>query len=288
MIEKAIFITNIKNFRYLAPKYSRIYFGHEFCEKLIPTAYELKKVITYCGKNKLGFSLVTPYVTNLGLGNLEKLFFWLQDNMIKCEVVINDYGVLDLISEKYPNLLPVMGRLLTKQKRDPRILRLIKSEPGKRKFYKMNNQHFIVLSKKAPDALVSYFKEANINIPIIRSFLNRYRARRAEIDNLLQGIKLKIPKRDLSVSLYVPYGYIATTRLCSANPFRHPRSFSCRISSCQKECKKYSLKLRSKHIPQVIYKKGNTLFYRNQSVPPQKELLKLGIDRVVYQPEIPI
>lgn len=288
MIEKAIFITNIINLKYVTSKYNRLYFGNEFCEKLSPHLNELKQVIRYCDKNKLNFSLVTPYVTNTGLENLEKLFLWLQNNKINCEVIINDYGVLNLINEKYQILLPVLGRLLTKQKRDPRILRLIESEPKKCNLFKNNNVYYIILPKKIPAALISYFKETNINVPIIQSFLSRCRIKRVEIDNLLQGINLGIPKNSLSVSLYVPYGYITTTRLCSANPFRNAKRFSCRISFCRKECGGYILELRSQYMPIIIYKKGNTMFFKNKKVLIQKELTEKGINRLVYQPEIPI
>jgi hypothetical protein len=227
-------------------------------------------------------------VTNPGVESLEKLFTWLRDNKINCEVIINDYGVLDLLNEKYRALLPVFGRLLTKQKRDPRILRLRKTKPEKNKFFKNKDGYYVILSKKAPDSVISYYKETNINVPIIRSFLKSYRMKRAEIDNLLQGIRLEIPKSDLSVSLYIPYGYITTTRLCSANPFRNIKSFSCKISFCRKECKKYDVRLKGKYVPKVIYKKGNTMFFKNKKVPAQKELSRIGIDRIVYQPEIPI
>lgn len=285
IIEKALFVNRIENLKYMTPRYNRLYFGNEFCEKLIHQTKELEKVVTYCNKKKLGFSLVTPFVTNSGLAILEKLFSWLRDNKISCEVIINDYGVLDLISEKYQFLLPVLGRLLTKQKRDPRILNLIKKEPENRVFLR-DNEYSIILARKTPDALISHFKEANINVPIIQNFLRRNRINRVEIDNLLQGMNLKVPKEDFCASLYVPYGYITTTRLCSANLFRKAKRFSCSISHCVKECRIYTLRLRNKYLP-LLYKKGNTIFFKNPTMLMQSELLEKGINRIVYQPEIP-
>jgi len=286
MMEKALFITAVKNLKNITPRYNRVYFGNEFCEKLIPQLDKLKEIVAHCSKKNLGFSLVTPYVTNSGLEKLEKLFLWLKSNKINCEVIINDYGVLDLINEKYHILSPVLGRLLTKQKRDPRILNLIKRKSEKYRFFKKDNEYNVILEKKIPDALISYFKETNINVPVVQNFLRDYRIARVEIDNLLQGMNLRIPKRDFCISLYVPYGYITTTRRCSANPFRNEKRFFCRISHCRKECKIYSLKLRNKYLP-LTYKKGNTIFFKNNRIPSQKELIGKGINRVVYQPEIP-
>jgi hypothetical protein len=286
-IEKALFITTIKNLKSITPTYNRLYFGNEFCEKLIPTPNELEEIVMHCDKNKLSFSLVTPYVTNSGLGKLEKLFRWLRKNKTNCEVIINDYGVLDLINEKHRVLRPVLGRLLTKQKRDPRILNLIKREPKAHVFFKRDDQYSLILAKKIPNTLVSYFKETNINVPVIQNFLKKCRVGRIEIDNLLQGINLRIPKKDFCASLYIPYGYITTTRLCSANPFRVAKKFFCKISHCKKECKLYTLKLRNKYLP-VTYKKGNTVFFKNSKIPSVKELIEKGINRIVYQPEIPL
>ncbi|MFC1631666.1 hypothetical protein ACFL2I_03835 [Candidatus Omnitrophota bacterium] len=288
MIEKTIFITKISNLKFVNSRYKRLYFGNEFCEKLIPQLNELKKAIRYCERNKLKFSLVTPYVTNRGIDNLDKLFLWLQNNKMNCEIIINDYGVLDLINEEYQTLQPVLGRLLTKQKRDPRITNLTEVKPRKHKFFKMDGEYFIVLAKKAPDALASFFKDSNVNVPIIQSFVRSYGIARVEIDNLLQGINLRIPRDSLSVSLYVPYGYITTTRLCTADPFRNIEKFSCRISSCGKQCQRYIIELRNKDMPKRIYKKGNTLFFKNRKVSSHRELIKIGINRLVYQPEIPV
>lgn len=288
MIEKAIFIADISNLKLVTSKYKRLYFGSEFCERLIPRLNELRKIVSYCDRNKLSFSLVTPYVTRRGIENLEKLFLWLRNNKINCEIIINDYGILDLINEEYHTLQPVLGRLLTKQKRDPRIMDLMQAKPQRTTFFKKRNEYVFVFPQKSPDTLLSFFKEANINVPIIRNFLKSYRIARVEIDNLLQGINLRIPKHSLSVSLYVPYGYITTTRLCSANPFRAKKRFFCGISFCKKECKKYILELRNKNMPAIIYQKGNTLFFENRKVPGKRELVRKRIDRLVYQPEISI
>ena len=117
-MERVLFISRAENLKYAGQEYGRIYFGNEFCEKLIPAVAEVEKVRDYCKKNKTGFSLVTPYVTDAGMAKLDKLFSFLLGNGESCEVIVNDYGVLSLINEEYPVLRPVLGRLLTKQKRD--------------------------------------------------------------------------------------------------------------------------------------------------------------------------
>jgi hypothetical protein len=287
MIEKAVFISKIEDLKYVTRGSSRLYFGNEFCERRLPKLAELKKAAGYCRKHKLLFSLVTPYLTDIGLKKLIKLFDWLKNTRPRTEVIINDYGLLNLLHQRYPKLTPVLGRLLTKQKRDPRIASLINAQPEKHTFFKRGDEYFIVFSKKIPQELSGYFREANINVPVIRSFLKKYRIDRAEVDNLLQGIKLNIPKKGLSVSLYLPYGYITTTRLCSADPMRKEKKFFCRISSCENSCLRYTEELKNKFMP-TLYKKGNTIFFKNDRIPSAKELIAAGINRIVYQPQIPL
>lgn len=287
-MEEAIFISRTQNLKYVTLRYKRLYFGNEFCERLIPELNELKRVIRFCDKNRLDFSLVTPYLTNRGLAVIEELFIWLQSNKISCEVIVNDYGLLDLLNEKYRTLQPVLGRLLSKQKRDPRIARLAGPIAQKKIFYKFGDEYYFVLPKRIPPALVLHYKKAMINTPIIQDFLMAQRVKRVELDNLLQGINPDLPKGKLSASLYLPYGYITTTRLCSANPFRKEKRFFSRILSCKKECQDYTLKLKNPSLPRLIYKKGNTLFFKNAKRPALQWLKERGIDRLVYQPEIPV
>ena len=288
-MEKVLFISRTKNLKYAGQEYGRIYFGNEFCERLIPAVAEVEKVRDYCKKHKTGFSLVTPYVTDAGMAKLDKLFSFLLGNGESCEVIVNDYGVLSLINEEYPGLRPVLGRLLTKQKRDPRIAGLISGAGRPRVVLRRASSGYdIIFSRRVPAGLAAYFKETNINIAAIRAFLAGYRIRRAEVDNLLQGMNIRIPKGSFQVSLYFPFAYITTTRLCSADPFREAKKFTCAISSCSKKCLQYSVKLKNKNIPGLIYKKGNTLFFRNDILPRERDLAAQGIDRLVYQPEIPI
>ena len=73
--------------------------------------------------------------------------------------------------------------------------------------------------------------------PIIRQFLIRNGVRRVELDNLLQGIALDFSNSGMSASLYIPYAYITTTRLCLANSCDvEGREEEIDLSPCKKEC----------------------------------------------------
>jgi|YelNatPaOPRAMG01_1025707.scaffolds.fasta_scaffold04140_8 hypothetical protein len=266
-MEKAIYITKLCELPQEKENndFSRIYFGNEFCERLLPTSEELRAVIDFATERKMEFTLVTPYVTNKGLERLEKLLSLLAKET-SAEVVFNDYGVLRLLLRKFGGLEPVMGRLLNKMKRGPRLMNLI---------------------GMLPETSLAYFRGSSIEVSAFRNFLSKNGINRVELDNLLQGISLNLPKFGFSASLYIPYGYITTTRNCLAIDCDvHGKEDVVGIFPCKKECQRYTFYLKSKAMPITLIRKGNTIFFKNETIP--KNLDEIGIDRIVYEPNLPL
>lgn len=289
-MEKAVFITKVSQLRYIEDKYGRLYYGHEFCEKLIPSLQDLSEILGYIWQRRLDFSFVTPYVTDIGLGKLKVLFEFLKAKKVNCEVIINDWGVLNLVNRKYPDFQPVLGRLLTKQKRGPQLIKLLKRQVKPRLMVNPENpsQRIIVFPKKFPLGLDYYYKGSNTaSVPIIHNFLISQRIKRIELDNLTQGMLLKLSKSKILASVYTPYVYITTTFFCPTAGCDQKKKSLLKIRPCKRQCQRYLFKLRHKTIPKVIYLKGNTQFYKNTKL-TAGELKNLGIDRIVYQPEIPV
>jgi len=264
--ETALYITKAADLKHYNDSFSRIYFGNEFCEHLIPSASEVKRVLGFASENNLGFTLVTPYVTEEGVKILELLFQKIEQEKPGSEAVFNDWGVLHILNEKHPNLEPVMGRLLNKMKRGPRLMNLIDI---------------------LPQSTMDYFRSCSLDVPIYQKFLIRNRVRRVGLDNLLQGIDLNLSNSGISASLYIPYGYITTTRLCLATSCdEHGKEDEVGIFPCQKECQRYTFHLRNPVMPVLLIRKGNTIFFENRALPDDTE--KKGITRIVVEPEIPI
>ncbi|MEM2631386.1 MAG: hypothetical protein QXE00_02330 [Candidatus Bathyarchaeia archaeon] len=265
-MEKAIYVTNINKLTNLDAEFSRIYFGNEFCERLIPTVESVREALEFASKKGVNFSFVTPYVTNKGLRTLEKIFTFLARENPSCEVIFNDYGVLRVLLNKFSELKPVMGRLLNKMKRGPRLMNLI---------------DFL------PETTIKYFRSSSLEIQVFRDFLIKNRVRRVELDNLLQGIELNLSKFGISVSLYVPYAYVTTTRACLAiNCDVHEQEDVVGIFPCKKECQLYTFYLKSEVMPVLLIRKGNTIFLKNEKVP--ENVKEIGVDRIVYEPYIPL
>jgi len=263
-MEQAIFISKVENLKYFSPDFSRLYFGNEFCEHLIPSVAELDQVLDFVSGNSLDFTFVTPYVTNNGLRRLEVLFQEVAQKRPNSEIVFNDYGVLRILCNRYSELEPVMGRLLNRMKRGPRLM---------------------VVMDKLPQTTVEYFRSSNLTLPVLTKFLNDKGVRRVELDNVLQGFDFAL--NDLSASLYLPFAYVTTTRLCLTNSCDIPeREELIGIFPCQRECQKYTFYLRSEIMPVILIRKGNTIFFENGALPEGIE--EMGITRIVTEPEIPM
>lgn len=273
-IEKSVLINetkpDIKNI-------DRIYFGNEFCENLIPTIVGLKNSYFFTKSQCKKFTFVTPFVTNAGLIKLESLLNFL-NGQHDIEVVFNDWGVFKLIKEKFKNLKPVLGRLLTKQRRDPRMLKIFyggckyRTELSPDKKIKT-----ILLFKKVPRALFKHYQSSVINLPLFQEFLLSQGIKRIEIDNLVWEMNIKVDKK-IGVSIYLPYGYVATSRMCG--------KLTLTYAACKKECKQYFFKSEDESSHASFYGIGNSVFYKSKP-PASKYLEKLGIDRIVYQPRLP-
>ena len=281
MIERAIHITNLKNLKYLQKGgYQRIYWGVEFCQNLIPNLINTKKILRFVKQNNLRVSLVTPFVTERGLKRLKGIFAWLKEKRIDCEIVINDWGLLEYLHSEFKGYFELsLGRLLVRQQRDPAMKRVLEKQLPFA--VKGKDGKIAIFVHKPPGKLYQKgIKASYINSPLLQKFLFKFGIKRVELNNLIQGLNLDGIR--FKKSIYSPFVHISTTRFCPMQT-RYQKTY--RINVCQRECQKYYEILRNKAMPKIIYKKGNTTFYKNPI--DFKQALKMGIERIVFQPELP-
>lgn len=259
-MEYATFISNRDNLKYCDQNFSRLYFGNEFCQRLLPTPEELDAVLGVT--SPLDFTLVTPYVTDDGLERVQRLIELMSIRRQEAEVVFNDWGIFSILKERYPSFEPVFGRLLNKMKRDPRLMTVL---------------------DRIPENTLAYFRGSNLSVPLFRNFLLENGVKRVEFDNVLQGIDFD--SNGIELSLYLPYVYVTTTRACLVNACDIPeKSEQVDISPCRQECKRYSFHLESDVMPVSLMRRGNTLFFENEELPSFMQ----HVSRVVIEPEIPM
>ena len=265
-MEQALYVSKVGNLKYFGKDFTRLYFGQEFCERLIPPKEQLEEVLSFVEKENLNFTLVTPYVTDNGLERLEDHIGFLGKRKPDAEVVFNDWGVFQFLQEAWPGLIPVMGRLLNKQKRGPRIMNIL---------------------DKVPPETRDFFQGSNLDVPASCRFLKSRGISRVEFDNLLQGNNLEGADKEIHKSLYMPFVFVSTTRFClSASCDSQEKSGYVGIGACNRECQKYTFNLDNPVMRLPLIRKGNAVFFLNEDIPDV--ISKRYVDRIVIQPEIPI
>lgn len=261
--EKAYYISSLRGLGKIPAGYSRVYFGAEFCQWRLPGPQTAVNAYNKAREAGLGFTLMTPWVTDVGIKKLRALFKALVSNGAGgVEVVVNDLGVLMLLRKEFRGLVPVLGRLLVKQKRCPRV-------PG--------------IMDELPEAGREVYLRSNIDDPVTAAFYRKMGIKRVELDNPLQGIEADLKGVRLKGSVYAPYAYVTTTRHC-------PASYDDRLwqslSGCKlKGCARNILKLSSPEHEAPLIMRGNTQFVRNDTLPD--DLKAMGIDRIVHMEDVP-
>ena len=233
---------------------NRIYFGGEFCERLLPDKKTLQRVLTLVEQSDLCFSLVTPIVSDHALARLEQLFSVLPNGS---EVVVNDWGVLRLLRNGYPEITPVIGRQLCKMIKDPRL----------------------------PSAQWLKLYPHGVQSGPFHKLLAQFEIDRLEMDvpPFADSKDFDSPEHDLSV--HIPFGFSVKGRMCKIGALQldAPRKFG-PGHGCNKECLQYSSKTarscstaNAQNTPQITpqtapvnkaedlktFQQGNTLFYRH-------------------------
>jgi hypothetical protein len=268
LMERALFIAKSKNLKYFSPHFTRLYFGNEFCQRLIPSEQDIEHVMDFVREHTVPLSLVTPYVTNEGLEKWKALIEKVAKEIPQSEIIFNDWGIFSTIKNLSDEVTPVLGRLMTKIKRGPRIMN--------------------VLDKLPPDA-IKHLQSTNLSVKPYRKFLVERKITRAELDYPLHDIKLNDIEPDIHLSLYIPFVYVTTTRFClSASCDIPEKKGMVGIFPCKKECQKYTFALDNPVMTCSLIRKGNTIFYKNEKIPKGDELKEKNIDRLVIQPEIPV
>ena len=100
--------------------FSRLYFGQEFCQNLIPSPDELEQAYYISKQLGWNFTYVTNgYLTEEGHDKIRANIEKMKEIRANLEVVVNDWGTLNIIHNEYPQLMGhmVLGRVLNKQTR---------------------------------------------------------------------------------------------------------------------------------------------------------------------------
>jgi hypothetical protein len=254
----------------------RIYFGNEFCEHCIPHVRMLKNVLAAIKEFGFSLTLLTPPCNDKKLGEVEKLLKLLEELAPDSEVVGNDWGVLEMIKCRYSKLKPVFGRLMNRFLRDPRITPRY-------------------LCPDAPPKGLKVVQGSSLSIPDFQHILKMYGIERVELDYLYQGIGIDFPAIGFLPSVYLPFGFVATGRICMFGNLNKPPESKFGINdTCDKPCWEMEVMLEdaNKQNDGGVYtylQRGNTIFYTLNELILSKAITWANKQqaRIVYQPELP-
>ncbi len=250
-VERALFLSRWPG--QLADGYQRLYFGSEFCSWAFPHLSQIEQALRGSRDRGLGFTLVTPVLREESLAELRNLFQSLQAQLQPGdEVVISDFGALELVRELLPQAELVLGRALSGQKRGPRIETLELGEEA-----------------------LNYFRQGRWYSAEAVKLLHELGIQRIELDNLLQGLE-PLPTA-LKGTLHTPYAMVTSSRNCPFHPDKSGRR-------CSVSCGE-AFRLTTPQTRQPLLQAGNSQFLEILQLPA--DLFSLGIDRLVFHPQLP-
>lgn len=237
----------------------RLYIGNQFCHLLFPGKellfQMLEKAAVEQVKSTLVFSYIRDYMLDQVQALLEEVDRWCERRQTCIEVVVNDWGMADLVKNRTRNLTPSLGILLNKRKKDPRI------------FFKKGDQRL--------------FEKNNLNAGFYRNFLKEeFGIERFEWESCGYGQEFPEGKNGLHIPLY----QTNTSQYCPLRAvcLNGKRGAQKLAKSCPHYCAEHVF-LYPEHLHMVG--RYNSLFGIDMEILKDSKLLercaKKGVDRVV-------
>ena len=240
-------------------KLNRLYIGNQFCHLLFPDENLLFKMMEKAVSEQLEITLVFSYLREYQLDLVSHLLreidHWCQAHNCQIEVVVNDWGMAEIVKNQTENLVPCLGTLLNKRKKDPRIS------------YKIGDKKL--------------FEKNNLNADFYRNFLrDNYRISRFEWETC--GYMQQFPAG--KNSLHLPFYQTNTSQYCPLRAvcINGDRGRQKLAKKCPEYCKEYAFLY-----PEHLHMTGryNSLFGLDMDVLKDEKILESyinnGIDRLV-------
>ena len=226
----------------------RFYIGNQFCHNLFPTEEQLFSIMDKMYSEGSEITLVFSYIREfmlLSVGKLlEKVDNWCCIHGVNVEIVVNDWAMVEMLCGKTFRLHPVLGTLLNKRKKDPRM------------------------KYKSGDTLL--FQQNSLNAGFYRDFLaEEFHIYRYEWESC--GYPQELPPG--KNSLHLPFYQTNTSQYCPLYALctTGDRGTQQLAEHCPKFCEKYALLY-----PEHLHMAGryNSLFGVDKTLPESTEMWK--------------
>jgi hypothetical protein len=263
-------------------EFSRLYFGQEFCEHLIATPEETEQAFFYARQLAWDFTYVTGTVPDAGLDATRNNLARLAEAGHDGEVVVNDWGVLRVLRREFPTMQPVLGRLLTKQKRMVRYNKRSTPPPV-----------YTIGIEAREDQIrrnqIDAYRDTSLANDTYRRHLRDLGFVSVDLDIVPQGIRPPEGGWDIPRGFYYPWGYAACGRNCPTAALVEPlREHVVVDGPCPRPCRQFNVSRDLIHYPEITIQRGNTLFvFHGEYAQPYFDG-RADFERLIFQPYIPI
>ncbi|MBW6410133.1 hypothetical protein [Clostridium weizhouense] len=251
----------LDNYKLFQKDITRLYIGNQFCHNLFPDMNLLKNMLKKGKEEKLQITLCFTYMRENYIEKtkdiINEVYNWCDENNMKIEIIINDFGMIKLVEDKTDYFNLSLGVLLNKRKKDPRYI------------YKngyMENKELI--SKNSLDSSIfnKFLKDCNIE--------------RYEYENC--GYKISIAEG--CHSMHIPFYQTNTSQYCPLYAMckTMDRGNQKLVDGCPNYCNDYVF-MYPKHLKMIG--RYNSLFgFDDTLLKSSKKLeqyINSGIDRIV-------
>lgn len=224
-----------------ACRVNRIYVGSEYCWRLLPSKADISFYLYTLLKHHIEITFVTPVVFMKEYGFIRDILSYInnlaRNRNKKIEVVVNDWGMLWLISKTFNFIEPVLGRLMSKIKRDPR---------------------FLLSQDKNFSKVIKTLRQSSMTVKNYRKFLLSLGVRRAEFDWPEQGLEMNFSRLGIKASLYFPHIFITSGRRCLSSLISKPLWQKCIIEpGCSKECRRQGFYMSCADTSNYLFRDDN-------------------------------
>ena len=252
--------------------YRRVYFGHETCEKRLPTCDELNDLLKIVDARGLHLTFVTPFLTEKGMEKVQLFLNQLQPLHLNAfEIVTSDWGLLWWIIQNKAGK-PVISRFLTGQHVDFRLW----DDTGQ------STEHIVFLQgtyrkltfKSRTSEMMNHLSSCTLLKEKTMEMFRRLGVTRFELSPVFQP--MTIPDNPtLQYTLHVPFVPLTMFRTCPQQGNINRPKNRCNGDTCRHIRQKW----QSVSMNRDLYCINNALYYDHPDIDPSSIA---PIDRMVY------
>lgn len=242
-----------------------LYWGNEFCEYRIPWPEQVAEFLQICEMDGLLPVFVTPVVTDYGIERVAACLEQLSLYEGKAGIVVNDYGIMELLHKSGKKFDIIAGRALDKLSHEARA-----SHEELHGYYGEEGSRYAAV----PGILSASHRKA----------LEKYDVGRYEFDCPKVGFAADDIEEGLS--LYWPYNYETTGRVCVFRSMDKAGTEKFLVGDpCRMQCRDMiAERVRVSDAADQRYyllQVGNTIFYIDDTV--QFDQISETFDRLILQ-----